>query len=160
MDNKTKNGLIVLGIVVVLGVVAMRYMKMMKDSKSDGVDDNNNNPNPNNNPNNNPNPNPIPNPNTTKPLAYSSLADTLFEAMDGYGTDNDSITEVFRSLRNQADFDALEDAFGSRKISSGRGNIFQGDYKGRLIGALKDELDGEELADLNNLLRSKKIKAI
>jgi hypothetical protein len=156
MDNKTKNGLIVLGIVVVLGVVAMRYMKMMKDSKSDGINDNNTNPNPNNNPN----PNPIPNPNTTKPLAYSSLADTLFEAMDGYGTNEDSITEVFRSLRNQADFDALEDAFGTRKISSGTGNIFQGNYNGRLIGALKDELDSEELADLNNLLRSKKIKAI
>jgi hypothetical protein len=154
MDSKTKNGLIVLGVVVVLGFVAMKYMKMKKGSTSGGNDGGGNQGGGNQGGGGN---------NSgggQQSLNYRSLADTLFEAMNGYGTDEDAITEVFGSLRNQADFDALENAFGSRTISSGAGNVFQKNYKGRLVGALKSELGSSEFSDLNNLLRSKKIKAI
>jgi hypothetical protein len=155
MDSKTKNGLIVLGVVIVLGIVAIKFMKMKKGSTSGGNEGGGNQGGGNQGGGNEGGGG-----NTSQPLNYKSLADTLFEAMDGYGTNEDSITEVFSYLRNQADFDALENAFGSREISSGAGNVFQKNYKGRLVGALKSELGSSEFSDLNNLLRSKKIKAI
>jgi hypothetical protein len=156
MDSKTKNGLIVLGVVVVLGVVAIKFMKMKQQPPSDGDGNNGGGGGDNSGGGGGGNSGG----GGQQSLSYRSLADALFEAMDGYGTNEDDIMGVFKNLRNQADFDALEQAFGSREISSGAGNIFSSNYKGRLVGALKDELDSSELADLNSLLRSKKIKAI
>ena len=158
MDSKTKNGLIVLGVVVVLGVVAMKFMKMKQQPPSGGDGTNGGGGGGNSGGGNSGGGNS--GGGGQQSLSYRSLADALFEAMDGYGTNEDDIMGVFKNLRNQADFDALEQAYGSREVSSGRGNIFQSNYKGRLVGALKEELGSSDLADLNSLLRSKKIKAI
>jgi len=45
---------------------------------------------------------------------YKSLADTLYIAMDGAGTDEDSITDVFSQIKNDIDFVKLDQAFGTR----------------------------------------------
>jgi hypothetical protein len=87
----------------------------------------------------------------------NKIATDLFDAMDGYGTDEDTINSSFEKIKTDADFDAVVKAFGTRTISSGRGNIFQGDYNGDLIGALKSELSSTEIEELNSILQKNKI---
>lgn len=86
-------------------------------------------------------------------LDYAGMADKIHEAMDGYGTWENTIENEITKLRNKSDWDALVAAYGNRKISSGFGNIFQSDFVGNLPASLKDELDGTELASLNAKLR-------
>jgi hypothetical protein len=47
-------------------------------------------------------------------------------------------------MKSQADWVALQKAYGNRKISSGRGNVFVSDFTGNLKGALKSELNSSE----------------
>lgn len=86
-------------------------------------------------------------------LDYAGMADTIHQAMDGYGTGETTIENEILKLRNKGDWDALVSAYGTRKISSGTGNIFQPDFVGDLPSGLKSELDDTELADLNANLR-------
>lgn len=86
-------------------------------------------------------------------LDYSKMADNIFNAMDGYQTNEQSIENEILKLRNKADWDALVAAYGVRTIDSGWGNIFQDDFTGTLPQALKDELDEDEMADLKANLR-------
>lgn len=86
-------------------------------------------------------------------LDYAGMADTIHEAMDGYGTWENTIENEITKLRNKSDWDALVAAYGNRKISSGVGNIFQSDFVGNLPAALNSELDSTEIASLNAKLR-------
>lgn len=86
-------------------------------------------------------------------LDYVGMADRIHQAMDGYGTGETTIENEILKLRNKDDWDALVAAYGTRKISSGVGNIFQPDFVGNLPSGLKSELDGTELAALNANLR-------
>ena len=86
-------------------------------------------------------------------LDYAGMADTIHQAMDGYGTGETTIENEILKLRNKNDWDALVAAYGIRKISSGVGNFFQPDFVGDLPSGLKSELDDTELADLNANLR-------
>lgn len=86
-------------------------------------------------------------------LDYAGMADTIHQAMDGYGTEETTIENEILKLRNKNDWDALVAAYGIRKISSGVGNFFQPDFVGDLPSGLKSELDDTELADLNANLR-------
>ena len=155
MDSKTKNGLIVLGVVAILGYVAIKYMGMKSPNMIGGGkkdDDNRDDDNESNDENT-----------TTPPkstLNYRSMANKIFNALDGYGTNEDDIISVMKELRNQSDFDGLKKAFGTRTISSGRGNIFVSDYKGDLIGALYDELSSSYITEINDILKTKGIKSI
>jgi hypothetical protein len=99
------------------------------------------------------------NANTRQTLTQSqvlALANKLFQAMDGYGTDENSILSAFYSLRNNADFLALIAAFGTREISSGSWNP-EANFNGTLTAALANELDIEYIIKLNNILKAKKI---
>jgi len=93
----------------------------------------------------------------TSNLDYRSLANRLFDAFDGYGTDEDEIKVVFESLNSNADYDALKSAYGVREVSSGRGNIFVSNFEGDLPATLRDELDSSELAEVNQILSNKGI---
>jgi hypothetical protein len=157
MDTKTRNGLITLGVVAILGYVAIKFMNMKKESMSGGKkggskDDDNNDDNENTNT--------PPTPPKQDDLNYTSLANKIFTAMDGYGTNEDEVMSVMKQLRNQSDFDKLKKAFGNRTISSGRGNIFVSDFRGELVGAIYDELDAESITEINNILKTKGIKSI
>lgn len=86
-----------------------------------------------------------------------SIANKLFAAMDGYGTDEAAIYEAFRQLKNDADFAGLQAAYGIRTISSGSWSVAS-DFDGNLTAALTDELDSTERQKVNYILSTKKIK--
>lgn len=90
---------------------------------------------------------------TVGALDYAGMADTIHQAMDGYGTGETTIENEILKLRNKDDWNALVAAYGTRKISSGFGNFLQPDFVGDLPSGLKSELDDAELADLNANLR-------
>jgi Tol biopolymer transport system component len=92
--------------------------------------------------------------------AMFETADSIYEALDGYGSSFQTIMDEFAKLKNNPDFDALYNAFGTRTISSGRGNIFVSDYTGDMIGAFKEDLSKTEIGKLNSLLSNKGIKQI
>jgi hypothetical protein len=95
--------------------------------------------------------------NTTAGLDFSSMANDVYEAMNGYGTDNQKIRDTFSKLKTTADFDALSKAYNVKTVSSGRGNIFSNDYLGNMVGAIRDESSDSEIAALNLILSSKGI---
>lgn len=87
---------------------------------------------------------------------YSSYANTLWEAMDGYGTNEDLIMRVFANLKNDADFLSLSKAYGIRTVSSGVGNP-EPNYRGTLSGALASELENSKIRDINASMSKKGI---
>lgn len=139
MKKETLNGVIAGGLILALGLGAYLVFK----PKGQAV-----------------NPNPIPDPfggnggsgGGASSLNYSQMADTLFDAMDGYGTGNSTIETELKKLRSRYDWEGLVRAFGTRTISSGWGNIFQSDFTGTLPQCLNDELDSSELANINTIL--------
>lgn len=78
---------------------------------------------------------------------YKSMADKLFVAMDGAGTDEDAIKEVIAKLRTKSDWYALVKAFGVRKSTS----MFSS-FSGNLIQWLADELSGSDRKEVNDML--------
>jgi len=99
---------------------------------------------------------------TTSQLNFQSLANDLFTAFDNYGTAWDNgpsggVTGIMGSLKSDADFDALKQAYGIRKINCGTWNPFCTDFEGDMIGSLNDELDESELNEINDLLKRKGI---
>jgi len=99
------------------------------------------------------------NPQTRQKLTNSmasAYANKLFQAMDGIGTDEQAIYSVFYKLQNDADFLAIQNAFGTRTIGSG--SYFVADVKGTLIACLSSELDADEVKKVNSILTQKKIK--
>lgn len=85
-----------------------------------------------------------------------SLASTLHTAMDGYGTDEDAIISIFYKLKNNADYLALQKAYGVREISSGKLNP-EPNFKGTMASALRNELENGWVKKINDLLIKKKI---
>lgn len=137
MKKETLNGVIAGGIILAIGLGAYLVFKQKKQ------------------------PQPLPTPDPFggggdsgggSSLNYSQMADTLYDAMDGYGTGNTTIETELKKLKSRYDWEALVRAYGTRTISSGWGNIFQSDFTGTLPQCLNDELDSSELADVNTIL--------
>lgn len=80
------------------------------------------------------------------------IANAIFDAMDGYGTGNDTIENQLKKLTTKSEWDALVRAFGTRTISSGTLNVFQDEFTGDLVSCLNDELDSGELERVNQIL--------
>jgi hypothetical protein len=89
-------------------------------------------------------------------VELKSMANIIETSMDGRGTDEDAIYNVFRRLQNNADFAGLQAAFGTRTIDSGY--FWDSDFKGSLISCINEEMDSSEKGKLNNILKSKGIK--
>jgi hypothetical protein len=87
----------------------------------------------------------------------NKVANDIFDSMDGYGTDWDTIVSSFNKVKTDADFDALVVAFGTKTVNSGTGNIFVSNFTGDLIACLNDELDSSELEEINTILQKKGI---
>ena len=82
------------------------------------------------------------NPSTKQTLSVSdakSIANSIFTAMDGYGTDEVAILRQLVKLKNQADWLAVRAEWGVREISSGNFNP-EPNFKGTLEAALTSEL--------------------
>lgn len=149
MDNKTRNIIITVAVVVVLGAVALKLVKAPKGGNNgDGDNDDGSGSGGGGNSGGG---------GTTSGLDFRALANQIFEACDGYGTDEVEIALVFNKLKNNADFDALYDAYGIREVSSGRGNIFQSNFVGDLSATLRNELGSSYIDNINKSLSSKGI---
>jgi hypothetical protein len=85
---------------------------------------------------------------------YKSMADILYSAMDGYGTDDELVYKQFAKLKNDVDFVRLDDAFGVREATD---NLF-GLYEPLdLRGWVKDDLSESQIKTLNSKLKSQGI---
>lgn len=82
---------------------------------------------------------------------FLPMANAIFDAMDGYGTNEETIETELKKLRSKSDWNALVNAFGTRTISSGKWN-FQDDFTGNLPECLNDELDSSEIQSVNQIL--------
>ena len=80
----------------------------------------------------------------------AQMANQLFSAMDGYGTDFKAIFSVFSQMKNDADFLAVSNAYGIREISSGKLNP-EPNFTGTMSGALATEL-GSSISGLGWLV--------
>ena len=85
---------------------------------------------------------------------YKDMADKLYAAFNGAGTDNDAWKDVFGRMRTNADVDQLSVAFGFRKAT-----LLGKEYGSAM--SLKqwivDELSNKEIQYLNSTLAGKGI---
>jgi hypothetical protein len=75
------------------------------------------------------------------PNEYQGMANKLEVAMDGWGTDEDAIMEVFERVKNDLDFLELDSAFGNRDGWN-------------MIEWLQGDLSGYWMDKINNTLNS------
>lgn len=81
----------------------------------------------------------------TMPLSkIKGLADALYNAMKGAGTDYNRVMQVFSNLGNNTDFLLLQREFGIRDDEN-------------LNQWINDDLSSGQVSKLNNYLRTKKI---
>lgn len=79
------------------------------------------------------------------PSKYKTMADSLFTAMKGVGTDETRIFQVISSIHNDADFLQLQLAFGTREDEN-------------LTQWINGDLSSSKVAKLNAYLRKTGIK--
>ena len=82
------------------------------------------------------------------------IANAIFAAMDGYGTDEQGIVNQMKKVKNNADFLKVQSKYGTREVSSGRFNP-EPNYKGNLTGAMGSELSTYWTSLVNKNLKSK-----
>jgi hypothetical protein len=87
----------------------------------------------------------------------ASIANNLFTAMDGYGTNYDMILKNMVRVNNQIDLLAVINSYGVRELSSGKGNPAP-NLRGTLGQAFADELSSDEMNAVNMMLARKGIK--
>lgn len=90
-------------------------------------------------------------------VQVDQLANKLQTAFAGYGTDYNAILNVFVQIKNDFDILSLRQAYGVRKISSGRFNLAS-DFEGTLDQTLIEELSQKDISALNMVLAKKGIK--
>jgi hypothetical protein len=82
-------------------------------------------------------------------LDYQFIADSIFSAMYGPGTETEDIMTQFKKIRNKKDLEKVITSFGERKGMIGG--------KHDLNWWIKDELKSKDLVILNNMLKEKGI---
>lgn len=88
---------------------------------------------------------------TMSEAKFKEIADKIFIAMDGYGTNTDTIINQFSLLKNNDDVMSLIAAYGIKDISSGKYNPIP-DFNGNLPEALANELSQTQISELNSIL--------
>lgn len=85
---------------------------------------------------------------------YKQDANTIFNAMNGAGTDYDTIVNVVtRDINNNDDWNKLKREFGTRTLKIGLWD----DMTGNLVECLASELDRYEKANFNAHLKQRNI---
>jgi hypothetical protein len=148
-------GAIAVGVLAVIGVVGYTIYKKLKDTTSGKASGDRQEDRGWNKEFDNLNTNPSTKA-TMSQAQMLAFATTLFTAMDGYGTDEDTIAGIFKQMKNNADFAGVSAAYGVRELSSGRMNP-EPNYKGGLSGALASELSQSWKDIINKDLASRKI---
>lgn len=80
---------------------------------------------------------------------YLSMAEILFRAMDGAGTDEQKIFDVIARIRTKDDWTKLKSVFGVKKSST-----WTSTFEGTLIEWLTDECSTSDISKINQLLSS------
>lgn len=152
MDKKTKNGVITVAVLAIVGLVAYRMLsgKPSFNQGNTGGGDNGGGQGGNNGGGGG---------GTTSGLNFTSLANDLYAAMDGYGTawDNgpsNGVSGIMKLIKSNADFDALSAAYGTRTLNCGSFNPFCDDFTGNMVQSLNEELDSSEITEVNQILAS------
>jgi hypothetical protein len=99
------------------------------------------------------------NPSTKQKISNSqamAYANKIYTCMEGQGTYEYELIGVFYHLKNDADFLAVEKAFGTRTIHSRV--YFVPDFRGTMVSAIADELDVDYIKKINKILSDKGIK--
>lgn len=78
---------------------------------------------------------------------FQSMANQLFNAMNGAGTTTDVIYNVLGKLQTKDDYNMLVKTFGVRSSTS-----WVSSFSGNLIVWLTDELSNAEIKKVNNIL--------
>jgi len=96
---------------------------------------------------------------TTPGLNFIQMANDLFAAMDGCGTNwddgaGDGITGILGKLKTQKDYSALNEAYGVRTVTC----LWTRNTTGNMETCLKSELDKSEIEEVKNLLSAKGIQ--
>lgn len=88
------------------------------------------------------------------PDEYKSMANKLYEAMDGWGTDSPAIFSIFGKLNNDVDFIKLDQAFGVREATDNMFGLYSAED---LEGWIVDDLSTSEITQLNSILKKRGI---
>ena len=99
------------------------------------------------------------NPYTRQKISESqakAYANKIWTCMEGKGTYEDELVGVFYHLSNDADFLAVEKAYGVRTIHSK--TYFVDDFRGNMVSALADELGVDYIKKINSILAKKGIR--
>ena len=89
-------------------------------------------------------------------ISIKSMANIIETSFNGMGTDYWAVSTQIDRLKNDADFLALKEAFGTRTINSGV--YLVPDFKGNLSESIHNEMSADEILDLNKLIAGKGIK--
>jgi hypothetical protein len=84
---------------------------------------------------------------------YSSMADRIYQEMNGINSFTDSYSSTFdvlKKLKTDSDWKALNVAFGTRESTFGL--PFTNKFKGDLVKWMEDELTSSQLKDAGNIL--------
>lgn len=87
----------------------------------------------------------------------TAIANSLFSAMDGYGTNYNIILKEFAKINNEVDLLSVAKAYGVRTVSSGNLNP-EPNFTGTLQNTLKEECTTTQITALNGMLSRKGIK--
>lgn len=85
-------------------------------------------------------------------LWYQNSANEIFNALNGFGTDEQTLFDIMSQLETQADYDKLTESYGKKTGKSGI-KAFTGDLK----QWIKEEFDKDELRQITDILTSKNI---
>ena len=140
MEKKTKNGLIVTALI--LGVGYFLYKKFKGSPTPSNAEINsllggNVGANP-----------------TLSEEKLKDLADKIFVAFNGYGTDvkgNNGLINQFSLLKNNDDLMGLIAAYGIREVDGGMWNPLP-NFKGNLVQTLAEELSESEISQINSTI--------
>jgi len=86
---------------------------------------------------------------------YKNMADALYVAMEGLGTDYDTVKNNLLKINNQSDFFELEKAFGNRAAYTWLWVYTP--FAGTLIQWFSDELNDDQKAEITVLMAAKNI---
>ena len=80
---------------------------------------------------------------------YKNAADTLFTAMDGWGTDENAIDNIIAQIYNQDDWNALVREYGTRELSQ---PWWQSPLSGTLQVHLRDDCSSSHINKIRSTL--------
>jgi hypothetical protein len=91
---------------------------------------------------------------TSSTFDAKKVADAIFKAMDGCGTDENAIKTQLKKVSNQADWDGVVTAYGGRTITCSLGSNFSGGIR----STLRNELNDNDWNEVVGIIQSKGIK--